>query len=37
VPSVTRETIERAGHTPQVEVPERYIEVTLRAIRQAAA
>jgi pimeloyl-ACP methyl ester carboxylesterase len=36
IPRATRETIDGAGHTPQVEVPERYVEVTLRAIRQAA-
>jgi pimeloyl-ACP methyl ester carboxylesterase len=36
-PRATRETIEGAGHIPHIEVPERYVEVILRAVREAAA
>jgi pimeloyl-ACP methyl ester carboxylesterase len=37
IPRATRETIEGAGHDPHVEAPDRYVEVTVRAVRQAAA
>jgi pimeloyl-ACP methyl ester carboxylesterase len=37
IPGATRETLEGAGHAPQVEVPERYVDVTLRAVQEASA
>jgi len=37
IPGVTRETIEGAAHVPQLQTPERYVEVTTRAVQQAAA
>jgi pimeloyl-ACP methyl ester carboxylesterase len=37
IPRVTRETIDGAGHVPQLTTPERYVEVTTRAVQQAAA
>ena len=37
IPAVTRETIEGAAHVPQLQTPERYVEVTTRAVQQAAA
>jgi pimeloyl-ACP methyl ester carboxylesterase len=37
VPAVTRETIEGAAHVPQLQTPERYVEVTTRAVPRAAA
>jgi pimeloyl-ACP methyl ester carboxylesterase len=37
IPDVTRETIEGAAHLPQLQTPERYVEVTTRAVQQAAA
>ena len=37
IPRVTRETIEGATHVPQLTTPERYVEVTTRAVRQHAA
>jgi pimeloyl-ACP methyl ester carboxylesterase len=37
IPRVTRETIEGAGHVPQLTTPKRYVEVTTRAVRQHAA
>ena len=37
IPRATRETIEGAAHVPQLTTPERYVEVTTRAVRQAAA
>jgi pimeloyl-ACP methyl ester carboxylesterase len=36
VPDTTVETIEGTGHVPQLTTPERYVEVTLRALAQAA-
>lgn len=37
IPRCSRETIEGAGHVPQVDGPERYVEATRRAIQHAAA
>jgi pimeloyl-ACP methyl ester carboxylesterase len=37
IPRVTRETIEGAAHVPQLTTPERYVDVTTRAVQQAAA
>jgi pimeloyl-ACP methyl ester carboxylesterase len=37
IPRVTRETIAGAAHVPQLTTPERYVEVTTRALRQHAA
>jgi pimeloyl-ACP methyl ester carboxylesterase len=37
IPRVTRETIEGAGHAPQLTTPERYVEVTTRGVQQHAA
>jgi pimeloyl-ACP methyl ester carboxylesterase len=33
IPHVTRETIDGAGHVPQLSTPERYVEVTTRALQ----
>jgi pimeloyl-ACP methyl ester carboxylesterase len=32
IPRVTRETIDGAAHVPQLSTPERYVEVTTRAL-----
>jgi pimeloyl-ACP methyl ester carboxylesterase len=37
IPRATRETIEGAAHVAQQQAPERYVEVTTRAMRQAAS
>ena len=37
IPHVTRETIQGAGHAPQLTMPEAYVEATKRAVRIAAA
>jgi len=37
IPRATRETIEGTAHVPQLTTPERYVEVTTRAVQQAAA
>jgi pimeloyl-ACP methyl ester carboxylesterase len=37
IPAVTRETIEGAAHVPQLQTPERYVEVTTRAVQQTTA
>jgi len=37
IPAVSRETIEGAAHVPQLQAPERYVEVTTRVGRRAAA
>lgn len=37
IPRASRETIEGASHAPQLTTPERYVEVTTQALRQAAA
>jgi pimeloyl-ACP methyl ester carboxylesterase len=37
VPGAIRETIEGAAHVPQLTAPERYVQVTTRAVRQLAA
>jgi pimeloyl-ACP methyl ester carboxylesterase len=37
IPRVTRETIAGAAHVPQLTTPERYVEVTRRAVRQHAS
>jgi pimeloyl-ACP methyl ester carboxylesterase len=37
IPDATRETIEGAAHLPQLQAPERYVEVTTRAVQEAAA
>lgn len=37
IPRVTRETIAGTAHVPQLTTPERYVEVTTRALQQAAA
>jgi pimeloyl-ACP methyl ester carboxylesterase len=37
IPRAARETIEGAAHVPQLTTPERYVEVTTRALRQHAA
>jgi pimeloyl-ACP methyl ester carboxylesterase len=37
IPRATRETIEGAAHVAQLQAPERYVEVTTRAMREAAA
>ena len=34
--AASRETIEGAAHVPQLTTPERYIEITTRALRQKA-
>ena len=36
IPRVTRETIDGAAHVPQLQTPERFVEVTTSAVRQAA-
>jgi pimeloyl-ACP methyl ester carboxylesterase len=36
IPRVTRATIEGAAHVPQLTTPERYVGVTMSALRQAA-
>ena len=36
VPGASRETIEGATHAPQLTVPDRYVELTTRALRQVA-
>jgi pimeloyl-ACP methyl ester carboxylesterase len=37
IPRVSRETIDGAAHVPQLTMPERYVQVTTRAIQRAAA
>jgi pimeloyl-ACP methyl ester carboxylesterase len=37
IPRVSREIIEGAAHVPQLTMPERYIEITTRALQRAAA
>jgi pimeloyl-ACP methyl ester carboxylesterase len=37
LPRVSRETIDGAAHVPQLTMPERYVEVTSRALQRAAA
>jgi pimeloyl-ACP methyl ester carboxylesterase len=37
IPTATRETIKGAAHVPQLQTPDRYVEVTTRAVQQAAA
>ena len=37
IPQVTRETIEGAAHVPHFTVPDRYVELTTRAVLQHAA
>ena len=37
IPHAGRETIEGVGHVPHLTAPERYVEVTRRAVRSAAA
>ncbi len=37
VPDAIRETIDGAAHVPQLTTPERYVEVTTRAVRQLEA
>jgi pimeloyl-ACP methyl ester carboxylesterase len=37
IPRVSRETIDGAAHVPQLTMPERYVEVTTRAVQRAAA
>ncbi len=37
IPHASRETIEGAAHMPQLTAPERYVEVTRRAVQSAAA
>lgn len=37
IPSGARETIEGAAHVPQLTTPERYVQVTTRAVQQPAA
>jgi hypothetical protein len=37
IPRLTRETIGGAAHVPQLTTPERYVEVTARAVPQHAA
>lgn len=37
IPRASRETIEGAAHVPQLTAPERYVEVTRRAVQSAAA
>jgi pimeloyl-ACP methyl ester carboxylesterase len=36
IPNATRETIDGAGHAPQLTHPERYVEVVTRAVRETA-
>jgi pimeloyl-ACP methyl ester carboxylesterase len=36
IPGATRDTVEGAAHVPQLQAPERYVEVTTRAVQQAA-
>jgi pimeloyl-ACP methyl ester carboxylesterase len=36
IPRATRETIDGAAHVPELQAPERYVEVTTRAVQQAA-
>jgi pimeloyl-ACP methyl ester carboxylesterase len=36
IPRVTRETIDGAAHVPQLTTPERYVELTTRAVQPAA-
>ena len=33
IPRVTRDTIQGAAHVPQLSAPERYVEVTTRALQ----
>jgi pimeloyl-ACP methyl ester carboxylesterase len=37
IPRVSREIIHGAAHVPQLTMPERYVEITTRALRRAAA
>lgn len=37
IPRVSRETIDGAAQKPQLTMPERYVEVTTRAVQRAAA
>jgi pimeloyl-ACP methyl ester carboxylesterase len=37
IPAVARETIDGAAHVPHLQTPERYVQVTTRAVQQAAA
>jgi len=37
IPRASRDTIDGAAHVPQLTTPERYVEVTTRALRQHAA
>jgi hypothetical protein len=37
IPTATRETVEGAAHLPQLQAPERYVQVTTRAVQRAAA
>jgi pimeloyl-ACP methyl ester carboxylesterase len=37
IPTVARETIDGAAHVPHLQTPERYAEVTTRAVQQATA
>ena len=37
IPGASRERIEGTAHVPQLTTPERYVEVTTRALRQHAA
>jgi pimeloyl-ACP methyl ester carboxylesterase len=37
IPRVSRETIDGAAHVPQLTMPERYVEITTRAVQRAAA
>jgi pimeloyl-ACP methyl ester carboxylesterase len=37
IPRASRETIDGAAHVPQLTMPDRYVEVTTRALRQATA
>jgi pimeloyl-ACP methyl ester carboxylesterase len=37
IPRVSREIINGAAHVPQLTMPERYVEITTRALQQAAA
>jgi pimeloyl-ACP methyl ester carboxylesterase len=36
IPEAARETIDGAAHVPHLQAPERYVEVTTRAVQQAA-
>ena len=37
IPRVSREMIHGAAHVPQLTMPERYVQVTTRALQRAAA